>query len=156
MKLLLILSMSIFTILFAGTIEKVHPSIKLINNAKIHTKAISPKELKEHIDDEDEDLVMLDIREILERSEGQIFTENAYAITRGNLELNVLHKIKNTDALVVTYCRAGIKAILAAQTLQWLGYKNVRYLDGGLRAWANAGYPIETGLGITRLSNELD
>lgn len=134
---------------------KIHPAIKLINEAKKEVPAISPKELKQLIDNEDE-VIVLDVREILERSEGQIYAEDTYAMTRGDLEFFILTKIKDTSALVVTYCRGGTKGVLAAQTLKKLGYKNAKYLNGGLRAWANAGYPIETGIGITILSIDQD
>ena len=134
---------------------RIHPSTKLINEAKKNTKAIAPKDLKKLIDDE-ADVIMLDIREILERSEGQIYAEYNYEMTRGDLEFHIMTKIKDTNALVITYCRGGVKAILAAQTLQHLGYKNVKYLEGGLRAWANAGYPIETEIGVTYLSIDED
>lgn len=147
-NLFLIITLSIS--LFAAS-EKVHPSTKLINKAKENTKSITPKALKKLLDNED-DVIVLDVREILERSEGQIYADDTYAMTRGDLEFYILTKIKNTDALVVTYCRGGTKGILAAQTLKWLGYKNAKYLEGGLRAWATAGYPIETGIGITKLS----
>ncbi|MFT5662622.1 MAG: phage shock protein E [Sulfurimonas sp.] len=150
----LLLIFVISSILFAGN-GRIHPSIKLINEAKKNTKAITPKDLKKLIDDE-ADVIMLDIREILERSEGQIYAEDYYEMTRGDLEFYIMTKIKDTDALVVTYCRGGTKGVLAAQTLKDLGYKNVRYLEGGLRAWANAGYPIETGIGVTHLSIEED
>ena len=136
--------------LFAAS-GKIHPATKLINEAKKEVSAISPKELKKLVDNEEE-VILLDVREILERSEGQIYAEDTFAMTRGDLEFFILTKIKDTNALVVTYCRGGTKGALAAQTLKKLGYKDARYLDGGLRAWANDGYPIETGIGITKLS----
>ncbi|MDB2562794.1 rhodanese-like domain-containing protein [Sulfurimonas sp.] len=149
MKLFLVLLLSVVSILFAGN-TTIHPGTKLINEATKNTKAISPKELKKLID-EYEDVILLDVREIMERSEGEIYADNSYAMTRGILELYILTKIKDTNALIVTYCRAGTKGVLAAQTLKQMGYKDARYLDGGLRAWVNAGYPIETGLGTMKL-----
>lgn len=138
------------TILYGGN-GKIHPATKLINEAKANTIAISPKELKKMIDNE-ENIYMLDVREILQRSEGQIYADEMYEMTRGDLESYILTKIKDTNATIVTYCRGGTRGILAAQTLKWLGYKDARYLDGGLRAWANAGLPIETGIGVTTLT----
>lgn len=153
MKLGYLLLTFILSSTLYGASGKVHPATKLINEAKANTKAISPKELKKLIDNED-DVIVLDVREILERSEGQIYADDTLAMTRGDLEFFILTKLKDTDALIVTYCRGGTKGALAAQTLKWLGYKDAKYLDGGLRAWANKGYPIETGIGITRLSIE--
>ncbi len=53
------------------------------------------------------------------------------------------YKVKDKNAVIVTYCRGGSRGALAAQTLRHLGYKNATNLKGGLKAWAKAGYPIE-------------
>lgn len=37
-----------------------------------------------------------------------------------------------------------------------MGYKNATNLKGGLKGWAKAGYPIETGLGTVVLNKEED
>ncbi len=137
------------TSLFAG-----HPETdKLIQKAQKEAGEITAKRLKQKLD-KDEGVIILDVREAEQRAEGQIYADDYYAITRGNLEFKVLNKIKNKDALIVTYCRGGSRGALAAQTLKNLGYKNAVNLKGGLKGWAKAGYPIETGLGVTTLAQE--
>ena len=129
-----------------------HPETdKLIKEAKKDASEISAKKLKAMLEKE-EDVIILDVREREQRAEGEIYADNYIAITRGNLEFKVLNKIKNKDAHIITYCRGGSRGILAAQTLRKLGYKNASNLKGGLKAWAKAGYPIETGLGMTTLT----
>lgn len=123
---------------------------KLIKAAKIETGEISPKALKEMFD-KDKEVILLDIREKEQRAEGQIYWDDMFEITRGSLEFEVLNKIKNKDALIVAYCRGGSRSALAAQTMRKLGYKNAINLKGGLKGWAKAGYPIDTGLGMTKL-----
>ena len=54
----------------------------------------------------------------------------------------------------MTYCRGGSRGALAAQTLRHLGYKNATNLKGGLKGWAKADYPVETGLGTVVLNKE--
>ncbi len=131
-----------------------HPETdRLVQKAQKEVAEITAKTLKEKLD-KDEDVIILDVREAQQRAEGQIYADDYYAITRGNLEFKVLNKIKNKDALIVTYCRGGSRGALAAQTLKNLGYKNAVNLKGGLKGWAKAGYPIETGLGVTKLSQE--
>jgi len=146
-----------FVILFMANISSLyagHPETdKLIAQAKKETGEITPKQLKKLIDNE-EDVIVLDIREANQRAEGQIYADDTYAITRGNLEFYVLNKIKNKNARIVTYCRGGSRGAFAAQTLRSLGYKNATNLQGGLKGWAKAGFLIETGLGITKLSGE--
>lgn len=126
---------------------------KLLTIAKKTAGEIEPAKLKKMLDKE-ENVILLDVREAEQRAEGQIYADDMYAITRGNLEFKVLNKIKDKDALIVTYCRGGSRGALAAQTLRKLGYKNATNLKGGLKGWAKAGYPIETGLGVTKLTGE--
>jgi rhodanese-related sulfurtransferase len=129
-----------------------HPETdKLIEKARKDAGEITAKALKAMLDKE-EDIIILDVRESEQRAEGEIYADNYIAITRGNLEFKVLNKIKNKDARIITYCRGGSRGALAAQTLRKLGYKNATNLKGGLKDWAKAGYPIETGLGVTTLT----
>lgn len=131
-----------------------HPETdKLIEKAQKEAGEIEAKALKAMLDKE-EDVILLDVRESEQRAEGEIYADNYVAITRGNLEFKVLNKIKNKNARIVTYCRGGSRGALAAQTLRKLGYKNATNLKGGLKGWAKEGYPIETGLGITKLTKE--
>lgn len=145
-KIILIMAVCVTSTLLAG-----HPETnKLVNQAKKETGEIEPKKLKKMLD-EGKEVILLDVREINQRAEGEIFADDHIAITRGSLEFEVLNKIKNKNALIVTYCRGGYRSALATQTLRKLGYKNSVNLKGGLRAWAKEGYDIETGLGVTHL-----
>ena len=131
-----------------------HPATdKLIEQAKKESGEIAPKKLKSMLDKE-ENVIILDVREANQRAEGEIYADEYIAITRGNLEFNVLNKIKNKDAVIVAFCRGGSRGALAAQTLRKLGYKNAVNLKGGLKGWAKEGYPIDSGLGITKLEKE--
>lgn len=128
-------------------------SDKLITAAKQEAGEMAPKQLKEMLDAEKK-VIVLDVREENQRAEGEIYASNMLAMTRGNLEFEVLNKIKDKNAVIVTYCRGGSRGALAAQTLKKLGYVNATNLKGGLKGWAEEGFPIETGLGVTHLSKE--
>ena len=123
---------------------------KLINEAKKASGEISAKKLKKLLDDH-EDIIMLDVREENLRAEGKIKADDFFAITRGNLEFKILYLIDDKDTMIVTYCTNGGRSAFAAQTLKKMGYKNVVSLQDGLKGWAQAGYPIDTGLGVTKL-----
>jgi len=127
----------------------------LINEAKKETGEISPKELKE-IFEKEEEVIILDVRELEQRAEGYIYDDfvpvKTVSITRGNLEWEVIDNIENKNILVITYCRNGGRGALAAQTLKKMGYKNVKNLKGGIQDWAKAGYSIKTGLGVMALT----
>lgn len=148
-EILLVAGLIAGSILMAGQAE----SDKLISAAKQEAGEMAPKQLKEMLDAEKKVIVM-DVREENQRAEGEIYAPSTMAITRGNLEFEVLNKIKDKNAVIVTYCRGGSRGALAAQTLKKLGYVNATNLKGGLKGWAEEGYPIETGLGVTHLSKE--
>ncbi len=147
--ILLLASLMVGSSLMAGQAE----AEKLVFEAKQEAGEMAPKELKKLIDGE-KNVIVMDVREENQRAEGEIYTTTTVAITRGNLEFEVLNKIKDKNALIVTYCRSGGRGALAAQTLKKLGYVNATNLKGGLKGWAKEGYPIETGLGVTLLTKE--
>ncbi|MEV6641256.1 rhodanese-like domain-containing protein [Amycolatopsis sp. NPDC051371] len=50
-----------------------------------------------------------------------------------------------SDTTVVVLCNEGYSSSLAAADLQRLGLSRATDLEGGFRAWAAAGLPVETG-----------
>jgi rhodanese-related sulfurtransferase len=128
---------------------------KLLVQAKQEAGEMEPSVLKAMLDKE-ETVIVLDVRESEQRAEGEIYADESYAITRGNLEFVIGNKIKDKNAIIVTYCRGGSRGALAAQTLRNLGYKNATNLKGGLKGWAQSGYPVETGLGTVVLNKDED
>lgn len=97
---------------------------------------ISVEELKESI--EDDDLVLLDIRNLVEWREGRI--EGSLNIYLGHLEerINEIPKSKR----VVTICKNGTRANVAASILLRDGRTRIQNLLGGITAWKNSGYPL--------------
>jgi rhodanese-related sulfurtransferase len=67
-------------------------------------------------------------------------------ISRGWLELKLPSLLNNRSGPILLSCADGRNSTLAATTLLEMGYKEVFVVDGGVQAWAGAGYPIETGL----------
>jgi rhodanese-related sulfurtransferase len=49
------------------------------------------------------------------------------------------------DRPVVVYCQHGPRAVIAKFALRQAGHADVRYLDGHMSGWENAGLPLETG-----------
>ncbi len=45
---------------------------------------------------------------------------------------------------ILTCCEFGKISTLAAATLKDLGYQRATALDGGMKAWREAGYALET------------
>ncbi len=128
-------------------------SMQMIKKAQKEVGEMPAAKLKKLIDDE-ADVIILDIRQSNQKIDGAIYADESYEIVRGELEFEVMTKIKDRNALIVTYCRGGKRAALAAQTLRKLGYKNATSLKDGLRGWAREGYPIETAIGVMKLIEE--
>lgn len=84
---------------------------------------------------------LVDIREdhevAVDRAEGAIH------LSRGILEREIESVIPDREALIVLYCGGGYRSVLAAESLQKMGYRNVFSMAGGIRAWRSAGYPME-------------
>ena len=64
---------------------------------------------------------------------------------RGVIERDIETLIPDRAAEIVLYCGGGFRSALAADNLRRMGYTNVWSMDGGIRAWREAGYPLETG-----------
>jgi rhodanese-related sulfurtransferase len=75
-------------------------------------------------------------------------------ICRSRLESRIARAAPDHARPVVLACENGVGSTLAAATLGTLGYQDVAVLEGGTRAWAEAGRPLEAG--TTRLLDEPD
>jgi rhodanese-related sulfurtransferase len=66
-------------------------------------------------------------------------------LPRGQLELRVNDELPDPTRRVVTVCEFGRISTLAAATLRELGFTRVVALDGGMKAWREAGFPLVAG-----------
>jgi len=62
---------------------------------------------------------------------------------RGVIERDIETLIPDRAAEIVLYCGGGFRSALAADNLVKMGYRNVCSMDGGIRAWREAGFPIK-------------
>jgi len=98
------------------------------------TPEIEAVELKSMLDNPSRPLTLLDVRD---PSEWEIcHIEGAKHIPL-NLLGEQLHEV-DPDANIVVYCLVGGRSRKAAAQLRQAGYRNVRSLAGGIRAWADA------------------
>lgn len=79
----------------------------------------------------------LDVRELDEYEQGMI--PGSIFIPRGHLESQVENRIPDHDAEVIVYCAGGVRSVFATETLQNLGYTNVKSMSGGFGGWKNEG-----------------
>ena len=111
----------------------------LIAEAKQRVREVAPAEVRA-LRDARADFVLLDVREPAEVAMGRV--PGAVVIARGVLESAVETRIPR-ERPVVIYCASGNRSALAADTLQQMGYADVRSMRGGIRGWADAGGEIE-------------
>ena len=104
-----------------------------------HITTISVAEAKAMLDKGG--VIFLDVRTAKEFKSGHV--PGAVNVPRGLLEFKIEKKISDKNASVVVYCKTGGRSSLASYTLVRMGYKNVKNMDGGWKAWVKAGYPVE-------------
>jgi rhodanese-related sulfurtransferase len=88
----------------------------------------------------DADLVILDVRERDAYAAGHI--PGARHLPRGQLELRVNEELPDPTPRILTVCEFGRVSTLAAATLRQIGFQRAIALDGGMKAWREAGYPL--------------
>jgi rhodanese-related sulfurtransferase len=118
--------------------------------AEASAKKISPQELSANQPDL---TVFLDTSQDFSRGH----TPGAKWISRSWLEIEIGAAATSKGTSIVVTCGNGRGSILAAATLQGMGYTNVSVLDGGMAAWKQAGLPVEEGMtGIVRPPSDIN
>ena len=110
---------------------------KLVAEAKKKITEISPTEAAAK--SKSGEAVIIDVREKDEWDEEHI--PDATHMSRGTIELDIEEKVPDSDAMIICHCGGGGRSALAAENLQKMGYKNVRSMAGGFKAWRAAGLP---------------
>lgn len=115
----------------------------LVADAKARITEIQPDELSRRMQARGAPVV-IDVREAEDYARAHI--AGALGLSRGVLELHIDERVPDTEAEIVLYCGGGSRSALAADTLQTMGYTNVKSLAGGFRGWAaDPGRRIEKG-----------
>lgn len=118
-------------------IEKLRPSVDEID---IH-------QLKE-VMELDANALVIDIREARERTVGYIV--NTVNVPRGVLEMkideheDIISRFATLEEIaeqpIYLICRTGGRSVLAAVSLQQMGFKSVYSVNGGVMAWEAEGF----------------
>jgi rhodanese-related sulfurtransferase len=89
-----------------------------------------------------EDAVLLDVRETNEYETGKL--PNAIHIPLSQLKDRAGELSKLAPRPVVVYCASGMRSRGAAAMLAKAGFAGIYQLHGGLKAWKDAGLPLES------------
>ncbi len=112
--------------------------LALVNEAKTQIKEV---DIAEYQRMPHEGHVLIDIREDREWDAGH--AAGAIHLGKGVIERDIEAEIPDKSTTVVLYCGGGYRSALAALELKKMGYTNAISLDGGWRAWNQAGLPVE-------------
>jgi rhodanese-related sulfurtransferase len=110
---------------------------KLVAEAKKQVTEISPQDAAAKLNTGE--AVVVDVRDKDEWDEAHI--PSATHLSRGTIELDIEEKVPDPNAMIICHCGGGGRSALAAESLQKMGYKNVRSMAGGFKAWKAAGLP---------------
>lgn len=102
-------------------------------------ETITVSGLKEKL--EKENCQLIDVREVPEYEAVRINGFKLVPLSEFQDKMKIIDK--NLDSYFL--CGVGKRAMKAAEYLESLGYKNLYVIDGGIKAWIEAGYPVESG-----------
>ncbi|MDQ2868449.1 MAG: rhodanese-like domain-containing protein [Verrucomicrobiota bacterium] len=109
---------------------------RLVTGARAHVTEISPADAAAQ-----RQALIIDVREKEEWDAGHI--PDAQHLSRGTLEVEIEALAPDLAMPIILHCGAGGRSALAAESLQKMGYTNVKSMAGGLTAWKAAGLPTE-------------
>ena len=111
--------------------------LALVNDAKSRVKQVNIDEYRKmprggHL--------LIDVREDHEWAAGH--AAGAIHLSKGIIERDIEVQAPDKSATMVLYCGGGYRSALVAEALGKMGYQNAISLDGGWRAWNEAGLPV--------------
>ncbi|MFC1915393.1 FAD-dependent oxidoreductase [Chloroflexota bacterium] len=113
-----------------------HAANVILNKQKGYARAITPKEVKNKLDNGD-DFILLDVRSLKEWKTSRI--EAAQSKLLPLTELRARLGELNKDTEIVTLCETSTRAYQAQRILHGAGFKDIKFMDGSIAAW-----PYET------------
>ncbi|HUD99898.1 MAG TPA: rhodanese-like domain-containing protein [Bryobacteraceae bacterium] len=84
--------------------------------------------------------LLVDVREDNEWADGH--AAGAMHLGRGIIERDIEARVPDKHTRLVLYCGGGFRSALAADNLRKMGYTDAISLDGGWKAWQQAGLPV--------------
>lgn len=115
--------------------------LTIVDDAKQRVTECTVHEVAEQID-QGVRFEFIDVREDNEYQKDHC--AGSRHLGRGILERDIEELIPDKSAPIVLYCGGGYRSALAADSIQKMGYDNVRSMAGGIRAWREAELPLES------------
>ena len=122
-------------------------AMDLVKEAKQKIENLTPEQVRDAVSKGNATLI--DIRDGEELKQNGRIPGSVHA-SRGMLEFYAdpslpYHKPEfDKNKKIILHCASGGRSALAAATLKQMGYNKVAHLDGGMKAWKEAGLPVES------------
>ena len=121
---------------------------QLVAEAEKQIRAIDSAELKLRLQNLDESVLLIDLRDVREvKREGKI--PGSLHIPRGMLEFWIdpdspyyRSEFDKAEELIL-YCNKGWRSALSALSMQQMGVENIAHLAGGMEQWLKDGGELE-------------
>jgi rhodanese-related sulfurtransferase len=114
--------------------------LEIVNDAKSRVKEIDIEGYRK-MQAAGEPHLLIDVREDNEWAAGH--ASGAVHLGKGIIERDIEARVPDKNTRLVLYCGGGFRSALAADNLQKMGYTDAISLDGGWKAWQQAGLPVE-------------
>ena len=114
--------------------------VKVVEAAKQRVRECTIADVKARLD-RAEPFHFVDVRE--ESEYALDHAAGAIHLGKGVIERDIETVIPNKEEPIVLYCGGGYRSALAADSLRQMGYTNVVSMNGGIKAWREAGFPMD-------------
>ncbi|HEU4795038.1 MAG TPA: rhodanese-like domain-containing protein [Pyrinomonadaceae bacterium] len=114
--------------------------LNIVNDAKTRVREVSVAETQRRMR-ENKDVKLIDVREDNEWNAAH--AAGAIHLGKGIIERDIETTVPDKNTELILYCGGGYRSALATDALQRMGYTNVFSLEGGWRAWQEAGGEIK-------------
>ncbi len=112
--------------------------LAIVHDAISRVHEVSVDETRDRLN---EGAKLIDVREDNEFEAGHAVGSRHMA--RGIIERDVVQTFPEKNTELILYCGGGYRSALSADMLQKMGYTNVHSMNGGWKAWTDAGAPVE-------------
>lgn len=111
----------------------------LVAEAKQRVKEVSPQEVLAMLT-ANAAFALIDTREDSEWAADHL--PKAVHLGKGIIERDIESQFPALDQPMIIYCGGGYRSALATDSLQRMGYTNIRSMAGGMRRWRELGHPV--------------
>jgi NADPH-dependent 2,4-dienoyl-CoA reductase/sulfur reductase-like enzyme/rhodanese-related sulfurtransferase len=120
---------------YNGALDVLHHAANLaINKIEGRTEGLKPAEVRDKLKN-DPNFMLLDVRSHMEAEHISLEKPQVNLIPQPKL-LSEIDKLPHDKEIVVT-CRRGSRAYQSACMLKGAGFKNVKFMEGGLTCWCD-------------------